>query len=45
MGDNREKNNKNYDKAYTELKLTQKRCSFFATNLALNQVHENQWIG
>jgi hypothetical protein len=35
MGDNRKKNNKNYDKAYTELKLIWKRrCKFFAQNLA-----------
>jgi hypothetical protein len=35
MGDNRKNNNKNYDKAYPELPLTQKRrCKCFAQNLA-----------
>jgi hypothetical protein len=35
IGDNRKKNNKNYDKAYTDLKLIQKRrWGFYATNLA-----------
>jgi hypothetical protein len=34
MRDNRKKNNKNYDKAYTELKLIgQEGAKFFATNL------------
>jgi hypothetical protein len=35
MGDNKKKNNKDYDEAYPELKLIKKRrCKFFATNLA-----------
>jgi hypothetical protein len=35
IGDNRKEINKNYDKAYPELKLIQKRrCKFFAPNLA-----------
>jgi hypothetical protein len=35
MGDNRKKNDKNYDKANPELKLIRKRrCKFFAQNLA-----------
>jgi hypothetical protein len=35
MGDNRKKNNKNYDKACTDLKLIEKRrWKFYATNLA-----------
>jgi hypothetical protein len=37
LGDNRKKNNKNYDNAYTELKLLvigQEGAKFFATNLA-----------
>jgi hypothetical protein len=33
LGDNRNKKNKNYDNAYTELKLIgQEGASFFATN-------------
>jgi hypothetical protein len=35
LGDNRKKNNKNYDNAYTELKLFgQEGEKFFATDLA-----------
>jgi hypothetical protein len=35
LGDNREKNNQNYDNAYTEIKLIgQEGAKFFAANLA-----------
>jgi hypothetical protein len=37
LGDNTKKNNKNYDNAYTELKLIgEEGANFFATNLATN---------